>query len=207
MDPILKLQTNKHIRNFSCPIIKQGSKSSLDKASDSSVSSTMIKNLRGRKKNEIEAEVIHSNTVAKVVKGYVLPLIRYKCSSKFENTSLVSQLSVIENLQNENEHLSHLITELRERDKILTQERFEYLEEVNRLNNTNINHEINIKFLNETFTQTLKNTRRTEKQLEYSKYHKTRTQINVDDYDKKFKCILEELQIQRDLNNIRLFLI
>lgn len=205
MDSFLKQLTSKHLRNYSCPIIKPSSKSSLEKASESSISSTKLKNLRDRKKNEIEAETIHSNTVAKVVKGYVLPLIRYKCSAKFENTSLVSQLSVIENLQNENEHLNHLINELQERDKILTQERFEYLEEVNRLNNLNTNHEINIRFLNETFTQTLKNTRRTEKQLEYSKYHKTRTQINVDDIDKKTKYILEELQIQRDLNNIRLF--
>lgn len=206
MDLARDLQSKGHYRNYSCPIIKASCKSSIDKTSDISISSTQIERLRKRKLKSIELCEIQPETVAKVVKSYLLPMIKYKCSSKFENTSLVSHFTVIENLQNENEHLNTLLNELRERDKLLAQERYEYLEEVNRLNNLNIDYQTHIKFLNNTFTQTIKNTRRVEKQLEFSKYHKTRAQINVEEYDKKFKFILEELQIQRDLNNIRFFL-
>ena len=203
MDLPKDFQAKGHYRNFSCPILKTSLKS-IDKTSECSISFTQVEKLRQRKSKNIEFPEIQPETVAKVVKSYVLPMIKYKCSTKFENSSLVGHFNVIENLQKENEHLTSLLNELRERDKVLAQERFEYLEEMNRLNNLNIDYQTHIKFLNNTFTQTVKSTRRIEKQLEFSKHHKTRAQINVEEYDKKFKFILEELQVQRDLNNIRL---
>jgi hypothetical protein len=200
-----RLPEKGHFRTFSCPVIRSSGKSSGEKTSETSISSSKLKSLKKRNLAQSSFLPIAAETVAKVVKSYVLPMIKYKCSDKFENTSLVNYLGLIEKLQMENEKLTQTIEELRENDKIISQERYEYLEEINRISELNIDQQTQMHFLNTTMTQTLKHNRRIEKQLEYSRFHKSRAEITVEEYDKKIKMLFEELQTQRDLNNIRFF--
>lgn len=202
-----KIQEKGHYRTFSCPVIKSTGKSSCEKSSETSISSSNLSKIQKRKLKISDLQVIPAETVAKVVKSYLLPMIKYKCSDKFESSSLVNYLGLIEKLQEENERLKKTIEELKENDKVISQERFEYLEEMNRINDLNVDFQTNVHFLNAIMTQNLKHGRRIEKQLEFSKSHKSRAEITVDEYDKKIKMLHEELQKQRDLNNIRYLVI
>lgn len=158
---------------------------------------------RLRRRKERQAEAIDPHIAAKVVKSYLVPMIKYKSSSKLDQSKLMIDLNLIERLQTENERLREVIININSANSYNAQQHYELQCEYDHLKDVMMIYESLLQCINFSMNQGIKHCSRLEKQLEYGKFHKTKSDLFRAEYIKKNKILSEALHEEKTLNNIR----